>query len=89
MIQAALGNTRLPKNRTIREMLWHRWLALLPITLVLGLYPVNLGWLRLATLTGIALVWAGLLRICWRSKALRLAVLTLKLHVLVALCLPG
>lgn len=89
MAGTAPSNTLLPKKRNTRLMLWHRWLALWPITLALILYPVSNGWLRVATLICLALLWARLLGFCWRWKALRLAVLTLTLLVIVGLNLPG
>jgi hypothetical protein len=89
MADNAQTNLLLPKKRNIRQMLWRRWVALWPILVGLSIYPVSNGWLRVATLVCITLLWAGLLGFYWRLKWLRLVVLTLSLLTIVGLGLPG
>jgi hypothetical protein len=50
---------------------------------------VSNSWLRVATLTCIALLWVGFLGFSWRLKWLRLVVLTLSLFMIVGLGMPG
>lgn len=89
MIDLTHNSPPLPKKGNARQALWRRWLVLWPITFALAMYPVSNGWLRVATLTGIALLWVGLLGFYWHLKWLRLAVLMVSLLLIVGLGLPG
>jgi hypothetical protein len=59
------------------------------LTLLLFLYPIEYRSTRIATLAGLLATFAGTLILSWKLKPLRIALLTIGIIPLLALCLPA